>query len=150
MRPHPEGIDMKRFMYEAVIGEDETGFYAYVPDLEGCFGGGDTFAEAIESITDGLETHIESFVEYGMDVPPATFGHAPEADGESVVVVSFYADCDVMDGYVTASEAARTLGVTKARVSHLIRDGKLDAYRKDRSTFVTRKSLNERVAALTN
>ena len=137
---------MKRFIYEVAIGRDESGYYAYVPDLEGCFGGGDTLEEVYESITNGLETHIESLVAYGMDIPSATFGNAPD-DGESVSVVSFYVDVDVVDGYVTAAEAARTLGVTKARVSHMIRDGVLTAYRKGRSTYVTEDSLKRRIAA---
>ena len=137
---------MKRFIYEAVIGKDETGFYAYVPDLEGCFGGGDTLDAAIESIANGLETHIESLVAYGLEIPNATFGYVPKVDGERTMVIAFYVDCDVVDGYVTATQAARELGVTKARVSHLIRDGKLEVYRKGRSTYVTRRSLDERLA----
>ena len=139
---------MKRFIYEVAIGKDESGYYAYVPDLPGCFGGGDTYEEVIGSITNGLETHIESLVAYGMDIPKATFGNEPEEKGESIAVVSFYADCDVVDGYVSAAEAARRLGVSKSRISHLIRDGQLDAYRKDRSTYVTKKSLDSRLAAM--
>ena len=139
---------MKRFIYEVVIGKDESGYYAYVPDLGGCFGGGDTIEEVVESITNGLETHVESLVAYGMDIPKATFGNAPENDGETVMAVSFYADCDVVDGYVTASEAARRLGVSRSRVSHLIRNGQLDAYRKGRSTYITESSLNSRLAAM--
>lgn len=137
---------MKRFIYEVAIGRDESGYYAYVPDLEGCFGGGDTLKEVYESISNGLETHIESLVAYGMEVPRATFGNAPD-EGESVSVVSVYVDVDVVEGYVTAAEAARTLGVTKARVSHMIRDGILTAYRKGRSTYVTEDSLRKRIAA---
>lgn len=139
---------MKRFIYEVMIGKDESGYYAYVPDLNGCFGGGDTLEDVIESITNGLETHIESLVAYGMDVPPATFGNEPESADERATIISFYVDCDVLDGYVTASEAARALGVTRARVSHLIRDGQLDAYRKGRSTYVTRTSLDKRLATV--
>lgn len=140
---------MKRFIYEVTIGHDESGFYAYVPDLEGCFGGGDTLEEVYSSIIDGLETHIESLVVYGMDIPKATFGNKP-SEGETISVVSFYINADVVGGYVSATEAAKILGVTKARVSHMIRDGILEAYRKDSSTYVTKNSIEKRLASFSH
>lgn len=138
---------MEKFLYEAVIGKDDSGYYAYVPDMPGCFGQGETLQEVSRSIEEGMETHVESYVAYGMDVPSATFGNEPEEKGERVVLVSFYVDIDVVDGYVSAAEAARMLGVTKPRVSHMIRDGILSAYRKGRHTYVTKESVERRLAA---
>lgn len=136
---------MERFIYEVVIREEDGHFFAWVPDLSVCTGGGDTYAECLESICNGLETHIESLIAYGMSVPAPTFGHEVSSNEERVVM-TFYVDTDVVDGYVSAVEAAKELGVSKSRVSHLIRDGKLKAYRQGRSTFVTRESLDERLS----
>lgn len=140
-----KGERMERFIYEVAIGQDESGWYAYVPDLPGCFGQGDTYDDVIESINNGLESHVEGLVAFGMDVPASTFGHEPEKEGERMAVFSFYADPEPVDGYVTAAEAARILGVTKPRVSHMIRDGVLDALRKGRSTYITTNSLERRI-----
>ena len=50
---------MGKYIYGAVIREsDEGGFWAEVPDLPGCFGQGDTLMEAVESISNGMETHL--------------------------------------------------------------------------------------------
>jgi excisionase family DNA binding protein len=47
---------------------------------------------------------------------------------------------------VRASEAAELLGVSRARVSHMIRDNLLEGFRRGRDSYVTRDSVNARLA----
>lgn len=75
------------YTFAAVIRRDEEGgYWAEVPDLEGCFGQGDTFGETVESISNGLETHLASMLECGLDIPEPSKVQA--ADGEVVYVAA--------------------------------------------------------------
>lgn len=131
---------MGKHVYGAVIREsDEGGFWAEVPDLPGCFGQGGSPMEAIESISNGLETHLAALAEYGMAIPKASVVSAD--DGQ---VVYIYANTDGFSlgaPSVPAAEAARMLGVTPARVSQLIKAGKLVAERSASGTMVTEESV---------
>lgn len=74
---------MTKHIYGAVLRESEDGgWWAEVPDLPGCFGQGDTFMGAVESISNGLETHLAAMAGHGMPVPEAT----PVATEEGEVV----------------------------------------------------------------
>ena len=46
---------------------------------------------------------------------------------------------------MTAAEAARALGVSPSRVSHMIRDGLLEAFKYGHNTWVTRYSVEARL-----
>lgn len=126
---------MTRYVFGAVIRKsDGGGYWAEVPDLPGCFGEGATFIEAVSSISDGLETHLASLVEYGMELPAATKIEAEDGD-----VAYVYADVTASSlgaPSVSAAEAARRLGVTPSHVSQLIKAGKLSAERCACNTFV--------------
>lgn len=131
---------MGKHIYGAVVRKsDEGGFWAEVPDLPGCFGQGDTLIEAVESISDGVETHLAALAEYGMPIPESSIVSAD--DGQVVYV---YANTD---GFalgvpsVPAAEAARMLGVTPGRVSQLIKAGKLVAERSASGTMVALESV---------
>ncbi len=124
------------FTFGVVIRKDEEGgYWAEVPDLEGCYGQGDTFNETIESISNGLETHLAAMLEYGMDIPVSTKISA--ADGEVVYVAVTPNEYTLKEPSVTASEASRMLDVSPSRVSQLIRAGKLKAKRNVGETLVT-------------
>jgi len=43
----------------AVIDSDSDGFFAYCPDLQGCYTQGRTFEEAIANIRDAVRLHLE-------------------------------------------------------------------------------------------
>lgn len=76
---------MNKYIYGAIIREDEEGgYWAEIPDLEGCFGQGETFIEAAESISDDLETHLTALKEYGMPIPTPSIVESD--DGEVVYV----------------------------------------------------------------
>jgi predicted RNase H-like HicB family nuclease len=47
----------------AIIEKDENGYYAYVPELKGCYSQGDNFEETIANIREAAELYLESMSE---------------------------------------------------------------------------------------
>jgi excisionase family DNA binding protein len=138
---------MGRYVYETVISPDEDGkgFYVTVPDLDGCFTQGDTVDEAITMSADALETYVGALLFEGTPIPSPVFGHrAPK--GGRVVAISFEATAESVSDVVSPAEAADMLGVTRGRVSQMIRAGVLESYRIDGQTRVAVNSIRERLA----
>ena len=56
--------------YHVVIHKDPGSSYGVtVPDLPGCFSGGDTFEEALSSVREAIECHIEGILMDGDSIP---------------------------------------------------------------------------------
>lgn len=56
--------------FTVVIEEADDGSYsAYVPDLPGCVSCGDTPGEALDSIREAIQGHIQTLREFGEPVP---------------------------------------------------------------------------------
>ncbi len=78
--------------YPVVLHTDDGVRYGVtVPDLPGCFSGGDSFDEALESVREAIELHLDGLVEDGGDVPQASdvsahVGNADYAGGVWAVV----------------------------------------------------------------
>lgn len=49
--------------------DDGVRFGVTVPDLPGCFSAGDTFDEALDSVVEAINLHLEGIVEEGGEVP---------------------------------------------------------------------------------
>ena len=62
---------MKNYRFSVVIERDENGYYAYCPELQGCYTQGDTYEEALASIKDAIRLHVEDRVESGEEIPQA-------------------------------------------------------------------------------
>ncbi|MFA5771712.1 MAG: type II toxin-antitoxin system HicB family antitoxin [Thermoplasmata archaeon] len=60
---------MKNYKLSVVIEKDENGYFAFCPELQGCYTQGDTYEEAIQNIKDAIRLHIEDRLESGEDVP---------------------------------------------------------------------------------
>ena len=50
---------MRKYLMEVVVEKDRSGYYAYCPQLQGCYTQGDTYEEAIRSIKDAIRLHLE-------------------------------------------------------------------------------------------
>ena len=48
------------YQINIVIEEDDDGFYAYCPQLEGCQSQGDSFEEVKQNIHEAIELYIET------------------------------------------------------------------------------------------
>ncbi len=59
---------MSEIEYGIIITQDEDGFYAEVPDLDGCSTSGDTFEEVLKNIREAIFSYIGSMRKHGETV----------------------------------------------------------------------------------
>jgi len=50
---------MRGYRFAVVIEKDKQGYFAYCPELQGCYTQGETFEEVIENIKDAIKLHVE-------------------------------------------------------------------------------------------
>jgi len=60
---------MKNYRFTVVIERDEDGYFAFCPELQGCYTKGDTYEEAVENIRDAICLHIIDRLENGEEIP---------------------------------------------------------------------------------
>lgn len=54
-----------KFNIPIIVEKDEDGYFAYAPDLQGCYTQGDTYKETLANIKDVVILHIEDRLESG-------------------------------------------------------------------------------------
>jgi len=59
---------MKIYHFAAVIEKDEEGYYAFCPELQGCYTSGDTFEEARDNLADAVKLHVEDRLASGEEI----------------------------------------------------------------------------------
>ena len=59
---------MGRFRFSVVIEKDEDGYYAFVPELDGCYSQGSTYEEVYERIQDVIRLCVEDRIACGQPV----------------------------------------------------------------------------------
>ncbi len=57
------------YRISVVVEKDADGYYAYCPQLQGCFTQGETYEQALENIQDAARLHIEDRKERGEAIP---------------------------------------------------------------------------------
>lgn len=50
---------MKYLNFSVVIEEDKSGFFAFCPELQGCYTQGETHEEALKNIKDAISLHLK-------------------------------------------------------------------------------------------
>lgn len=48
-----------KYHFTIIIEKDSDGYFAYCPQLQGCYSQGDTYEEVLENIEDAVRLHIE-------------------------------------------------------------------------------------------
>lgn len=61
------------YRFLTIIEKGPETYGAYAPDIPGCGGVGDTPEEAIQSLKEALQLHLETTVAYGEAVPEAMY-----------------------------------------------------------------------------
>ncbi len=56
------------FRFSVVIEKDRDGYFAFSPELQGCYVQGDTYEEALENIRDAIHLHVEDRLESGEEI----------------------------------------------------------------------------------
>lgn len=124
-----------KHVYEFEVFLDEGRYTVWPFDFE-CGGtSGATFREACEMAVDWLKTVVEDYAMHDEATPEPTFDNEPRYGGR-IITVAIDAGLETIPR-MTAAEAARALGVSPSRVSHMIRDGLLESFKYGHNTWVT-------------
>mgnify|MGYP001222479951 CR=1 FL=1 len=54
-----------KYRFSVVIEKDADGYFAFCPEMQGCYTQGDTYEETLENIKDAIKLHIEDKKEKG-------------------------------------------------------------------------------------
>jgi len=60
---------MNSYRFSVVIQKDQDGYFAFCPELQGCYTQGDTYESVWENIKDAIRLHVEDRLEAGEQVP---------------------------------------------------------------------------------
>lgn len=60
---------MKNYRFSVVIERDEDGYFAFCPELQGCYTQGETYEEALKNIEDAIRLHLEDRLKSGEEIP---------------------------------------------------------------------------------
>jgi len=50
---------MGNYHFAVVVEKDKQGYFAYCPELQGCYTQGETFEQVVENIKDAIKLHVE-------------------------------------------------------------------------------------------
>ena len=137
---------MGRYLYQAILMPNDGGYDVRFPDLDGCFTCGNDMKDAINMAADAASTYVSALSRSGDPIPEPKVHKTCEDDIS--VWISFEAEPSfIVDGPVmSAAKAARMLGVSAGRVTHMIDAGILEGYRDGRHTWITQSSVEARIA----
>jgi len=62
---------MTGYRFSVVIEKDSEGYFAFCPELQGCYTQGNTYEEALENIKDTIRLHIEDRIASGEEISQA-------------------------------------------------------------------------------
>jgi len=62
---------VKNYRFSVVVERDEDGYFAFSPELQGCYAQGDTYEEVLTNIQDAIRLHVIDRLESGEDIPQA-------------------------------------------------------------------------------
>jgi predicted RNase H-like HicB family nuclease len=62
---------MVNYRFAIVVEKDKEGYFAYCPELQGCYTQGGTFEEVMENIKDAIKLHVEDRLANNETVPTA-------------------------------------------------------------------------------
>jgi len=60
---------LSEYRFTIVIEKDQDGFFAFCPELQGCYTQGDTHDEAMANIEEAIRLHVEDRLASGEDIP---------------------------------------------------------------------------------
>lgn len=54
---------MKEYKFPIIIEQDKNGYFAFCPELQGCYSQGKTYEEALTNIKDAIFLHMQDRLE---------------------------------------------------------------------------------------
>jgi predicted RNase H-like HicB family nuclease len=64
---------MKNYRFSVVIEKDKDGYFAFCPELQGCYTQGDTYEEALKNVEDAISLHVKYILEAGEELSEVEF-----------------------------------------------------------------------------
>ena len=56
---------MNHYKLSVVIEKDDDGYYAFCPELQGCYTQGENYEEVLQNIDNAIHLHIKDRIEQG-------------------------------------------------------------------------------------
>lgn len=134
-------MEKKLYMYEALIYPSSVGFEVSIPDLDAFTQGEDLYDAAFMG-QDLIKTWVSQLLEDGAEVPAATFGREAPEGGYVMAIATEAPEPEVPE--MSVEEAAGILGVSRARVYAMVKDGVLEGRKVGQSVLVSTASVKER------
>ena len=60
---------MKQYNLPIIIEQDENGYFATCPELQGCHAQGESYEETLDNIKDAIKLHLEDRLAEKEDLP---------------------------------------------------------------------------------
>jgi predicted RNase H-like HicB family nuclease len=60
---------MSAYKFSVIVEKDSDGYFAFCPELQGCYTQGDTYEEVLSNIKDAIRLHIKDRIESGEEIP---------------------------------------------------------------------------------
>ena len=60
---------MKGYNFSIIIERDKDGYFAFCPELQGCYSQGDTYEEAMANIKNAIKLHVEDRIKSKENLP---------------------------------------------------------------------------------
>lgn len=59
----------RHYRFSVVVEKDKNGYFAFCPELQGCYTQGNTYEEALKNIKDAVSLHVKDRLESGEEIP---------------------------------------------------------------------------------
>lgn len=56
---------MKNYRFSVVIEKEKDGYFAFCPELQGCYTQGDAYEEVLKNVEDVISLHVKDILEDG-------------------------------------------------------------------------------------
>lgn len=129
--------------FEFVRSESEECVLVFPCSPMGGGTSGDDLVNAVEMAADYLTCMVDEHLMNGIELPPMEFGHKPEHDGRIIAVAVARSIEDIPA--ITAADAARVLGVSRARITQLCNAGMFDSWMSGSNRMVSKASVDSRI-----
>lgn len=60
---------MQNYRFSVVVERDKDGYFAFCPELQGCYTQGGNYEEVMENIKDAIRLHVEDRLSSGKEIP---------------------------------------------------------------------------------
>jgi len=60
---------MQSYRFSVVVERDKDGYFAFCPELQGCYTQGDSYEDSLENIKDAIRLHVADRLSKSEEIP---------------------------------------------------------------------------------